>query len=335
MPTGPLQYTDGFVSDQRVLLAEIVDELDLYNKAFSNAWIDELCHTVTAENVRVGQGAGSFDAYAEGANPLRQNTQKRVIKTALDSYARFLELTRLGVQDVRMSEIAQERAAALAADEERMLGLMFYQGLTKRTASVAGVASITSFYNGETDVPDFGSNSFNGSATSHYAGINTTTLARSHIDDCVETLAGKGYEGPYYGFFSTAQESDVLGLFNPASGVPFGTPMAQRAIDDGLHRTGVKYNNVEMIFSAIIPSGYFLIVDRSVKPFNRRVHELAPYQGLMMQEGGDYNNPMVGAFWLRRTGFSVRHLGAGVARQIVASTTYTNPTFPVRLRAVS
>lgn len=336
MPTSsPIAYLDGYIHDQKILLAQIEDELDLFNRAFSNTWIDELCVTVTEENVRVYQGAGTFDAYAEGSMPLRQAGQRRIIKTALDAYARLTEWTKLGIQDVRESEVRQEIAAAMAAYDERNLGLMFYQMLTKRTASVVGTASITSFYNGETDVPDFGSNSFFGVAQSHYAGINTTTLARTHLDDCVETLAGKGYEGPYYGFFSTAQESDVLGLFNPAAAIPFGTPMAQRAIDGGLHRTGITYNNVELIFSPIVPSGYFCVVDRTVQPLNRRVHVQPQYRGLLMERGSDYDNPMVGASWLFRTGFSVRHLGAGVARQIVGSTTYTNPTFPTRLQAVS
>lgn len=337
MPTGSVGYSDGRIANQVQRLAQIDDELGLYNR-FVTPWIDELCVTTVDENVRVFQGAGSFEPYAEGSVGERQKGQRRVIKTALDAYSRLTEWTKLGIQDMLESEVQQEVEAAMRSDQEKELGLMMYAGLFKRTASVAETASITSFYNGETDVPDFGANVFNGTAEYHYAGINTTTLARSHIDAAVEVLAGKGYEGPYYGFFSTAQESDVLGLFNPASATPFGTPMAQRAIDSGLHRTGITYNGVEMVFSAIMPSGYFMILDRGVKPFNRRIHDQPQYQGLLMERGSDYNNPMVGAHWLKRIGFSVRHLGAGVCRQIVADTAYTNPStsvFPAKLRAIS
>lgn len=333
----PVQYSDGYINDQKILLAQIIDELDVYNR-FSNTWIDELCETVTAENVRVFQGAGSFDAYAEGANPLRQKGERRIIKTALDTYARFVEWTEIGIMDMRESEIRQEIEAAMKSDMERQLGLMMHAGFFKRTASVIGTPSITSFYNGETDVPDFGANVFNGTAEYHYAGINTTTLARSHIDAAIEVLAGKGYEGPYYAFFNPAQESDVLGLINPAAAIPFATAQGARAIDMGFHRANFMYNGAEFVFSAIVPSGYFMIVDRSLKPFNRRIHDKPEAQGLLFKSGGDYNDPLVGAKWLRRIGFSVRHLGAGVCRQIVASTTYTNPAtsvFPTRLCAVS
>jgi len=37
--------------------------------------------------------------------------------------------------------------------------------------------------------------------------------------------------------------------------------------------------------------------------------------------------PLMGMKFVRRTGFSASNLGAATSRQLVASTTYTNPTF--------
>lgn len=330
MPTGLIGIADGYVSNQVQLLSAIDDELDVFNR-FTPRFLDELCFEVTQETTRVYQGAGSFDNYAEGTNADRQRGQRRVITTPLHAYQRMTEWSKIGIRSVREEEIRQEIDAAMAADMEKRLGLFFYQMFTKRTVTTVDTAARTAFYNGELDVPNYGNNTFEGVAHYHYLGLNTTTLAKSHIDACVEDIAEHGYEGPYYAFFNPAQESDVMALFNPASGVPFGTAMAQRAIDMGFHTTGVVYNGCEFVFTAMVPSGYFAVVERS-KFMNKRVDLLSEYRGLVMSRGGDYNNPMVGAEWLRTIGFSVRHLGAGTCRQLVGSTTYTNPTFASRLR---
>ncbi len=212
----------------------------------------------------------------------------------------------------------------MKGDAQRVTGLMFAALFTKRTAGSIAAAYEASFWNGETDVPGFGQNTFS-SAHAHYAGLNTTTLARAHIEACVEDIAEHGYmDGQFIGLFSQAQISDLSALQDADNKVT--TPGRIKAVDQGFLEGGVPIAGVDCFIHPFVPAGYFAVINMSVPPLGRREHMDEGVRGLRMDgEINDPDNPLVGKRFRRRIGFRAAHLGAGVCRQLVASTTYTNP----------
>ena len=110
------------------------------------------------------------------------------------------------------------------------------------------------------------------------------------------------------------------------------TPERSRAIDTGVIGTNIMLEGVIIHFDDNVPSGYTCMLSTDVKPIAKRVHFKPEYQGLQMYSNTPNETyPLAGQIFLRRIGFGVQHLAAGTCRQLVASTTYTNPTFRLAL----
>lgn len=325
---GMRTYGDGFVADQRQLLHNVVNGLEVYNQS-PDPLIDLFTQLTVRENARVPQAPLFFDEEGEGANPDARRIQHRLLSFPLRTFETIAPFTRTGLEDALPSDILDTANAGMAGDAERVQGLFFASIFLKRTAGSIGTAYQASFWNGETDVPAYGENTF-ASAHSHYAGTNNATLSRDHIIGAVEDMLEHGYgmrPGSLYAFFNTAQYSDVIAIMDPTSNPVQGTPMRQTLIDQGGIGTGITVYGVKILFNQHVPAGYFAILDGDVKPIGRREHLMPEYRGLQIfQDPPNETAPLLNTKWRRRIGFAVRHLGAGVCRQIVASTTYTNPT---------
>jgi hypothetical protein len=137
--------------------------------------------------------------------------------------------------------------------------------------------------------------------------------------------------GSLYLFANTAQSSALLNLSNTnASNSVLQAITAQRekGIDLGIVGTGWVLEGVQVVITDDVPSGYLGMVAADVKPLAMRDHFNPSYAGLQdYTESYNAQYPLAGMKFMRRVGFSVQHLGAGTCRQLVASTTYTNPAF--------
>lgn len=334
MPFGQNQYAQGFISDQTQLLQEIRDGLSIYNESVE-AVVARFSELTTRQTSRVSQAPKPFSRKAPGAKTYSQRSTYRLLNAPLDSYELNSEFDVEWLQDALESDVRTELNAAMAGDAELQQSLFWQAVLTKRTVGAVETAYQAGFYNGELDVPPFRNNSF-ASAHYHYLGINTTTLAKSHLQAAKADVIEHGYglqPNSLHIYFNSAQCDDVQQLLDTNAATTIlqaMTAMRERAIDKGVLNTGVTIEGMELHFDDHIPAGYFAVLAEDVRPVIRREHVRPEYQGLQIYtETPNENYPLLGQRFLRRIGFAVQHMGAGTCRQIVASTTYDNPTFRI------
>lgn len=320
-------YSEGFVADQKQLLHRIVDGLAVYN-ANPDPVINMFSEPIYSETARVPQAPLEYDEEGEGANPQAKKLQIRLLSFPLRTFNLGAPFTKTGLEDALPSDVIKTAEAAMKGDAEGMLGRFAACIFTKRTAGALGTAYQASFWNGETDVPPFGENIFSG-ATANFKGTNNATLSRDHVIDAIEDVNEHGYgltPGSLHAFFNIAQFSDLAAIVD-ATSAPIGTPERQKAIDRGFIGAGVTVWGAQVHVVPWVPAGYFAVLASDVKPLAMREHLNPANRGLqIMGPNIESMNPLVGAEYRHRYGFAVQHLGAGACRQIVASTTYTNPT---------
>ncbi|HEY3281400.1 MAG TPA: hypothetical protein VGN26_03935 [Armatimonadota bacterium] len=330
MASGSVGYAQGMVADQTQMLQAVVDGLAVYNQSV-NPLINDLSFRDVREVMRIAQAPIQFRRSADGGSPESQRQSYRLISVPLEGFESGVMWTIEGLQDAKPGEFQQTFDAVMAGASEREDAEFFRTLFTSQTAGSVGTAYRASWYNGETDVPNYKNNSHFGSAHTHFAGINTTTLALSHVTAAAAHIRHHGYGlGPnsLLAFFNTDAAATIEGLLNISVASSLTTPERIKAQDQGAYGSGIRYAGIEFVFDDNVPSGYFAVVDRSLAPIAKRVHYDPSAQGLKMyQESFNEKYPLAGSYFKDRYGFVVAHLGAGVARQIVATTTYTNPTF--------
>jgi hypothetical protein len=328
--TGFIGYAEGYIKDQTQLLQTIIDGLAVYNKT-EDPLVSLLCADEIREQARVSQAPLAFDREGEGAAPDAKKVQFRLLSFPLETFNLSTPWTKTGLEDSLPSDVIATGDAAMAGHSELVKAMLIKSIFTKKTAGSIGTAYQASFYNGETDAPNYGNFTNYGSAANNYAGLNTTTFAKSQVTAAVEQLNKFGYArnlNNCIALFSTDQQSDVEAVMDNSSTV-FATPMRVKAVDDGV-QSGIKVAGVQCVFDPFVPVGYFSVIDYSVRPIARRLHPNPSYQGLRIEGAHiDPQDPLVGAYYRARFGFAVRHLGAGVVRQLIASNTYTNPSLRI------
>ena len=332
MPTGISGYTGGAISDQTLLLQDIRSELAVYNKT-SDPWIGRLCEPTIRQTLRVAQAPKSFRQKADGGSANSSNVVYRLLTVPFKSYDLNSEFTIEWLQDALHTDVMAEMAASIAGDVELCNALFYASMFAKQTVGSIATAYQAGFYNGETDAPSYKNNSF-GSAHYHYLGLNTTTLALSHIQSMKTDIQEHGYglrPGSLYLFANTAQSAALLNLSNTNASnsvLQAMTMQREKGIDYGVVGTGWVLEGAQCIITDDVPSGYLGMVAADVKPVSMREHFNSSYHGLQdYSESHNPQYPLAGMKFMRRIGFAVQHLGAGTCRQLVASTTYTNPTF--------
>lgn len=332
MPTGQQGYAGGAIADQTQLLQDIRSELALYNRTI-DPWVMRLSEQTIRQTLRVAQAPKSFRQKADGGNANSTNMVYRLLNVPFKTYDLNSEFTIEWLQDALPSDVMAEMSGAMAGDVEMVNALFFAALFTKQTVGSISTAYQAGFYNGETDVPSYKNNSF-ASAHFHYLGLNTVTLALSHIQSMKIDLQEHGYgltPGSLFLFANSAQSSALINLSNTNASntvLQAMTMQRQKGIDEGIVGTGWVLEGAQVVITDDVPVGYLGMVAADVKPVAMREHFNPAYAGL--QEYVDnYNTryPLAGMKFMRRVGFAVQHLGAGTCRQLVASTTYTNPTF--------
>lgn len=330
--TGQQGFAGGAIADQTLLLQEIRDGLAHYNTT-DDPLIALFTERTTRETLRVSQAPKSFRKKADGASPDSDRSTYRLLTVPFESYALTSEFTIEWLQDALASDIQNELRTAMLGDVELVRSLFWQAVLTKKAAGSVGTAYQAGFYNGETDVPHWRENVFS-AAHFHYAGLNATTLTKAHIQAMRKDIQEHGYgltPGSLHCFMNTADSDQLEALMDTNASntiLQAITLMREKAIDEGVIGSGVMFDGINFHFDDHIPKGYIAMLTTDVPPVARREHFREEFQGLQIfREQTNDQYPLVGTYFMRRIGFSCQHLGAGTCRQLVASTTYTNPTF--------
>jgi len=326
-------YLAGSVADQTQLLMDIRDGLSVYNAGNTPA-IGRHADFTVREVTRVSQSPLKFSPMADGGNAENSRAIFRNIQTPLENFNLSPEFTLLWLQDALPSDVDATLRASILGDTQLMDAKFFECLLTKRTAGSADASAYrASFYNGETDVPAYKNNNFS-SAHYHYLGLNATTFTLSHLRAMKRDIQEHGFglnKGQLHLYINNAQEDDVMALINSNSTILQAiTGQRETAIDGGLRNSGldIVIEGVVVHVDDNVPAGYLTMVASDVPVVLQRQHLIPAYQGLQeFRESPNEVYPLLGMKFVRRTGFSAGQLGGATSRQLVASTTYTNPTF--------
>lgn len=329
MATGRVGYSTGFISDQTRLLQDIRDGLSQYNMQV-DPLIETYCEPTVREVLRVSQMSLTTETEADGGTPNDQRAVYRLLSTRFKSFVRRSTFTQQGIEDALPSDIDATVRQHVIADRELLSQSFFHAAMTSHgTANTIGTASVVGFYNGETDVPDFESSSFNGTSQVHYVGTANATLGRAEVQTLQQLIQNKGYgrgNGMLTMFVNTAQTDDIVAIQDPGSGVVTGTPERVRAIDSGVWNTGIRVNGVNVVVNNNVPAGYVLMLASDVKPLVIREHVNPAVRGMMLHEGPNNLYPLVNSTFRRRFGMSVQHMGAGACLRL-GNATWASPTF--------
>lgn len=169
----------------------------------------------------------------------------------------------------------------------------------------------------------------------HYFGTNTGAITQAGFQTLYGKLRAVGLIGDVEIRIASDIESTVRGF---ANFVPINNPLivnpakiySQVTRARAIGRIDHADCQAEIVIQPFMPAGYFFGNDRSApKPVVRRVHTMAKHRGLKLaqdQTKAAYGDDTLRhKRWERIVGFAVRNRVNGVAGQIVASTTYTDP----------
>lgn len=335
---GVNNYQQGAIVDQTLLLQDIRDGLGVYNTSVDPV-VALFSEDTIRQTLRVSQAPKVFQRNADGGSPESSKMLYRLLNVPIDDWDLSSQFTVKWLQDALPSDIVAEVDGAMRGDVELINALFHRTVFLPQTAGAVGTAYQASFYNGETDVPAYKNNSFS-AAHYHYLGANSATYTLTVHRDMKKDIQEHGYglsPGSLHLFIHTDQVGDIMALINSNTTILQAiTGQREEGIDKGLIGTGIMIEGVMIHVDDNVPSGWCSMLASDVKPLARRVHYNPAYQGLQLYNpitgisladfaGTDF--PLTGAQFLRRVGFAVQMLGAGTVRKLVASTTYTNPTF--------
>lgn len=170
----------------------------------------------------------------------------------------------------------------------------------------------------------------------HYFGTNTASLTQAGLETLYGKLRTVGLTGDVEIRIASDVESTVRGFANFVArdnslivnpNKIYSQVQKARAIG----RIDSPNCQAEIVVQPFMPTGYFFGWDRTApKPVVRRVHKMAKHRGLRLVQ--DQTRTAYGddtlrhKRWERIQGFGVRNRVNGVAGQIVASATYTDPS---------
>lgn len=215
-------------------------------------------------------------------------------------------------------------------DPEEVLKRMLTVMMTKPGALNSTYGFWSGTYAAEENItkpPTFQQNSFL-AAHSHYIATNNASLTLPFISGLKTHIREHGHSGPLAGFIDSVTRERFENIVQVTAGITRSTVSDAVILDgfqDQFHLLGIDWYVTEMM-----PTDYGLVVQISGEDeFGRPLIMFEPptLQGLQLHPGTDALHPLIESYFDRWAGWKVFQRGAGVAFQIVASTTYTSPTF--------
>lgn len=212
-------------------------------------------------------------------------------------------------------------------------------------ASLEGV-TVLPLYNGDGEVPpNYRRYTHNGSHT-HYLATNNATLSDTHLQNMEEHLVHHGYGDVSLGgaggtILLHANRAQLPAIRALNQFVPATTATVPTVVDGqvvGMQRAGAfglqpqgYHGQMVVVENNEIPAGYLLAtvtggLFSNQNPVGLRRHENPSARGLRLIEGNNRRYPLIESVYDGYLGAGVRHRGAAVVQQIVASSTYTPPS---------
>lgn len=211
-------------------------------------------------------------------------------------------------------------------------------------ASLEGV-TVLPLYNADgEEPPNYRRYNFDGTHT-HYLATNNATLSDAHLASMEEHLVHHGYGDTSLGgaggtILLHANRAQLAAIRALTDFVPASTATVPTVVDGqviGMQRAGAfglspqgYHGQMVVVENNEIPAGYLLanvaggLFNRQ-NPVGLRRHENPSARGLRLIEGNNRRYPLIESVYDGYLGAGVRHRGAAVVQQIVASTTYTPP----------
>jgi len=327
----PIGYvTTDQIDFNEIYYGQVQPAVDMYRQvslpmitALATPWPEQIMKYGLSEK-------NGYQVLSLGERPLRKTVQEATMYPRVTKYGYGIgsDLDTMRRSTSRQLQMAINRG--FAEDSENVLLQFLKVLMTDPGTSNAGYG----LYNGQfaaeeilTAPPRFQNNTFAAGHT-HYYGTNNATLALAHITAAKQTIRHHGNMGSLAGFINSVQQQALedLASFTQSSIIrsPISDSVAVSGFSEVFQLLGVTWHVTEMI-----PSGYMAIVETSGDETRRPMvmYEPANMRGLNLMPGPMNDYPLVESFFERWFGVKVANRGAGVAIQIVASTTYTNPTF--------
>ena len=182
---------------------------------------------------------------------------------------------------------------------------------------------------GITAPPNYGENSFVAGHT-HYITSGADTLTLPNCTTCRHHIIQHGVKGSIVGFINSTDEGAITNSLMPTNaGVQVSNPITDKVVVDNV--IGVL-GGITWIVTESMPSGYVLVVGTNAsigadKPVRLIEPTNTSFRGLRIIEGARPAYPIFGSQYKSHIGGKVFHRGWGVAMQLTAEATYSNPTF--------
>jgi hypothetical protein len=206
--------------------------------------------------------------------------------------------------------------------------------------------TVLPLYNADGEVPPNYRRYTHGGTHTHYLATNNATLSDAHLATMEEHVIHHEYGdnslcggvGTIFLHANRAQISVIRALtdFVPATTATVPTIVDGQVV--GMQRAGAfglspqgYHGQMVVVENNEIPAGYLMAINSgglfsNQNPVGLRRHENPSARGLRLIEGNNRRYPLIESVYDGYMGAGVRHRGAAVVQQIVASATYTPPT---------
>jgi hypothetical protein len=293
------------------------DKTDL--EALLAVWDDE-----QIKKYLVSQG-NTFKKLAHIEQPDRQKMAKGKFQGLSEKFGTGFSFDEDFLKDAKEQDILDYQADLLEQDRDNIrLALLKTCMLTSTDGFFNG-----SFESNEgiTAPPKYGANTFAAGHT-HYITVGATTLDLGFCATARKHIREHGFQERLVGFVNSTDEEAVTKMLMPtSSSVKVSNPLTdQVAVEGYINRAG----GIDWVSTELMPAGWGLVVATNPAVARRKPVRLiwptnASFRGLRIIKGSDSDWPIRDAYYSRFMGAKVFHRAAGIAFQLTANASYTNP----------
>lgn len=326
---------------QRVVADFLADILAAYEEQFADIRAQLIGPASTEFALRLDREASGM--YLQRGDEYSRPDATRMARTwdvlhyPIWVFQRRVSWTRYFLAQASVGELLSTQQMIAHQDTNTLIREALRAVLTKENYTFKdmrhGSLTIRPLLNGDGfDPPDYFNNTFDGNHT-HYFGANGTNAAA--VDAGFLTMKNHlrehGYFGDLVAWVDPTIEDEVRAATNfkqrvdPYVIIPPGstTEFAVLTDPDAIGRL----HDFQVIVKPYMPTNYVLGFDRANGPLLReRIHEVNEFRGLKIV-AREAAFPLEDVMYERWVGYGVNNRISGVAMQVVASTTYTSPTF--------
>lgn len=230
------------------------------------------------------------------------------------------------LKDASADDIRKLQADILEQDREMIKSLLLETCLKSSTDGFYNAAFDT--LEGIAAPPSYGQNTFAASHT-HYITAGGTSVTLPVCTTIRQHIREHGAPSSLVGFISGTDEGNIVNAMAPTTSTVYvSNPITDKVAVDGF--IGM-FGGINWIVTELMPAGYVLVVGTNPGVDNQKpatiIHPTNPsFRGLKLIEGSLPTYPLINSYYLHWAAAKVIHRGNGVACQLTASASYTDPT---------